>query len=398
MEKTVASGQGGIRFLILLIIILLLLMIGCSRWDSPGNVQADMVWPELSLKLAYSGIKQPTHIAHAGDNSKRLFVTEQRGRILLIRDNVSSQRPFLDITDRVSCCGERGLLSMAFPSGYREKGFFYVNYTDRSGDTVVARYRITRDPDRANPESEEILLTIKQPYANHNGGQLAFGPEGYLYVGMGDGGSAGDPQNNAQNPSSLLGKMLRIDVESGRKPYTIPSDNPFINNKTFRPEIWAIGLRNPWRFSFDRKSGDLYIADVGQNNYEEVNVEPKGSKGGRNYGWNIMEGLQCYKTVNCERKGLMLPVAVYDHDKGCSVTGGMVYRGTKFPQMQGIYLYGDFCSGRIWGLKQSGKEWMNRELKDSGISISTFGEDEAGEIYVADYGKGNIYRIETVQK
>lgn len=398
MEKITPPGEGGIRFLIFLIIVLLFLTIGRSRWDSPGKEQTDMVWPELTLKLTHSGIKQPTHITHAGDNSNRLFVTEQRGRILLIRNSSANKKPFLDIADRVSCCGERGLLGIAFPTGYHEKRYFYVNYTGRAGDTVVARYRSTRDPDRADPESEEIIMTIKQPYANHNGGQLAFGPDGYLYVGMGDGGSAGDPKNYAQNPSSLLGKMLRIDVESNRKPYAIPSDNPFINNKTFRPEIWASGLRNPWRFSFDRKSGDLFIADVGQNNYEEINVEPKGSKGGRNFGWNIMEGLHCYATENCERSGLSVPIAEYDHDRGCSVTGGMVYRGSMFPQMQGIYLYGDFCSGRIWGLKQSGAKWMNRELKDSGISISTFGEDEAGEIYVADYSKGNIYRIEAGQK
>jgi len=393
-KKAVASGQGGIRFLIFLIAILVLLTIGHSAWNSPAEERAGMVWPEISLKLTHSGIKQPTHITHAGDNSKRLFVTEQRGRILLIRNNSVSQKPFLDISDRVSCCGERGLLSMAFPPGYHGKKYFYLNYTDRSGDTVVARYRITQDPDRANPKSEEIILTIRQPYANHNGGQLAFGPDGYLYVGMGDGGSAGDPQNNAQNPSSLLGKMLRIDVESGKKPYAVPRDNPFVSNKMYRPEIWATGLRNPWRFSFDRKNGDLFIADVGQNKYEEIDFEPKGSKGGRNYGWNIMEGLHCYKTENCERKGLALPVAEYDHDKGCSITGGMVYRGSMFPQLQGIYFYGDFCSGRIWGLKQSGEEWMNKELKNTGLSISTFGEDEAGEIYLADYGKGNIYGIE----
>ncbi|MBI5073904.1 MAG: PQQ-dependent sugar dehydrogenase [Nitrospirae bacterium] len=357
-----------------------------------------MAWPEITLKLFMSGLKQPTHIANAGDAGKRLFVTEQRGRVLLIKNGNVSPRPFLDISERVSCCGERGLLSIVFPPAYHKKNYFYLNYTDRSGDTVVARYRLTKDPDRADPKSEEIILTIKQPYANHNGGQLAFGTDGYLYIGMGDGGSAGDPQEYAQNPASLLGKMLRINVESDKMPYAVPPDNPFLNNTAYRPEIWATGLRNPWRFSFDRKKGDLYIADVGQNRYEEINVERKGSRGGRNYGWNIMEGLHCYKTKDCERKGLALPAAEYDHDKGCSVTGGMVYQGSRHPQMQGIYLYGDFCSGRIWGLKQEGETWMNRELKSSGLSISTFGEDEAGEVYVADYGKGNIYRIEAAVK
>ncbi|NJD56298.1 MAG: PQQ-dependent sugar dehydrogenase [Nitrospirae bacterium] len=355
-------------------------------------------WPDISIALAFSGLRQPTHITHANDGSRRLFITEQRGRILLVRGGRISRKPFLDITDRVGCCGERGLLSVVFPPGYRERRHFYVNYTDTSGDTVVGRYRLSQDPDIADPGSEEVVLTVKQPYANHNGGQLAFGPDGYLYIGMGDGGSAGDPHNYAQNPSSLLGKMLRIDVESGRKPYAVPADNPFVNNKDFKPEIWASGLRNPWRFSFDRRTGDLYIADVGQDKHEEIDFEPKGGKGGKNYGWNIMEGLHCYRSEHCDRKGLALPVAEYGHDKGCSVTGGVVYRGSRFPQLQGTYFYGDYCSGRIWGLRQSGTEWMNKMLKDSGLSISTFGEDEAGEIYVADYGKGNIYKIEAAAK
>jgi len=399
MEKTVASRQGTVRFLIFLIAVLVLLNIGYyATWNGPQEAMTSPMWSDISLSLGLSGLKQPTHITHANDGSKRLFITEQRGRILLVRDSRISSKPFLDITDRVSCCGERGLLSVVFPPGYREKKYFYVNYTDAAGDTVVGRYRLSKDPDIADPGSEEIILTVKQPYANHNGGQLAFGPDGYLYIGMGDGGSAGDPQNYAQNPSYLLGKMLRIDVESLGKPYAIPADNPFVNNRAFRPEIWATGLRNPWRFSFDRKTGDLYIADVGQNKYEEIDFEPKGLKGGRNYGWNIMEGLHCYRSEDCDRKGLALPVAEYGHDKGCSVTGGMVYRGSRFPQLQNIYFYGDYCSGRIWGLRQSGADWMSKELNNSGLSISTFGEDEAGEIYVADYGKGNIYKIEAATK
>ena len=399
MEKAVASKQGTVRFLIFLVAILVLLNIGYyATWNRPQEAMTSLVWPDISLKLDFIGLRQPTHITHAGDGSNRLFITEQRGRILLIRGSQISKKPFLDITDRVSCCGECGLLSVVFPPGYAGKKFFYVNYTDRSGDTVVARFRVTHDPDIADPGSEEILLTVEQPYANHNGGQLAFGPDGYLYIGMGDGGSAGDPHKHAQNPSSLLGKMLRIDVESGEKPYVVPVDNPFVNNKTFRSEIWATGLRNPWRFSFDRKTGDLYIADVGQDKYEEIDFEPKGGKGGRNYGWNVMEGLHCFASQNCDRKGLALPVAEYDHDSGCSVTGGMVYRGSKFPQLQGIYFCGDFCSGRIWGLRQPEAEWQQKMLKESGLSISTFGEDEAGEVYVADYGKGNIYRIEASAK
>ncbi|MBI5639972.1 MAG: PQQ-dependent sugar dehydrogenase [Nitrospirae bacterium] len=356
-------------------------------------MKTNLSWPDISVSLAFSGINSPTHIAAAGDGSKRLFITEQRGRVLVIKNGVLQKRPFLDISGRVSCCGERGLLSIVFPPGFGNKKYFYLNYTDRNGATVVARYRVSADADAADPRTEEIVLTVEQPFANHNGGQLAFGPDGYLYIGMGDGGSAGDPHNHAQNPSSLLGKMLRIDVESGKRPYAIPQDNPFIETKGYRPEIWATGLRNPWRFSFDRKTGDLYIADVGQDRYEEINIEPKGGKGGRNYGWNIMEGMHCYETENCDRSRLTGPVAEYGHSDGCSVTGGMVYRGEKFSQMHGVYFYGDFCSGKIWGLRQSGGEWTDKMLRDSGLSISTFGEDEAGELYLADYGRGNIYRI-----
>jgi len=379
--------------------ILVLLNIGYHvTWNRPREAMTSLEWSDISLKLGFSGLRQPTHITHASDGSNRLFITEQRGRILLVQGGQISKKPFLDITDRVSCCGERGLLSIVFSPGFKEKRYFYLNYTDNAGDTVVSRFHLSQDPDIADPKSEEKILTVKQPYANHNGGQLAFGPDGYLYLGMGDGGSAGDPHKHAQNPSSLLGKMLRIDVESGKKPYAVPTDNPFVNNEAFRPEIWAIGLRNPWRFSFDKKTGDLYIADVGQNTYEEIDFEPRDGKGGRNYGWNIMEGLHCYASEGCDRKGLALPVAEYDHDKGCSVTGGMVYRGREFPQMLGTYLYGDFCSGKIWGLRQSGEDWENKMLNDTGISISTFGEDEAGEVYVADYAKGNIYRIEAVSR
>lgn len=395
MEKSVAAGEGPIRLILFLIAMLALLNIGYHyTWSSTPEEQAAAAWPDIALKLGLSGLKQPTDITHAGDSSNRLFIAEQRGRILIAKGNRINSRPFLDISNRISCCGERGLLGVAFPPGFAAKKYFYVNYTDRSGDTVIARYRVVSDPEMADPGSEEIILTIKQPYANHNGGQLAFGPDGYLYIGMGDGGSAGDPQNHAQNSSSLLGKMLRIDVESGGKPYAVPADNPYLNNKAFRPEIWATGLRNPWRFSFDRKTGDLYIADVGQNRYEEIHFEPKGTRGGINYGWNIMEGLHCYKSETCDRKGLTLPIAEYDHDKGCSVTGGKIYRGKMFPKMHGIYFYGDYCSGRIWGLRQSDTGWSQKELTDSGLSISTFGEDEAGEVYVADYGKGNIYKIE----
>ena len=227
-------------------------------------------------------------------------MVEQGGRIRIIRNGVLEATPFLDITGRVSCCSERGLLSVAFPPGYAAKGHFYVNYTNKAGNTVVARYRLTTNPDVADPGSEQVVLTVPQPYANHNGGQLAFGPnDGYLYIGMGDGGSGGDPENRAQNPAELLGKLLRINVETGNpNTYTIPASNPFTQTAGYRPEIWALGLRNPWRFAFDRLTHDLYIADVGQDAYEEVDFQPAASTGGENYGWRIMEGLHCYNRLH----------------------------------------------------------------------------------------------------
>ncbi len=348
---------------------------------------------DLSLRLTQlaAGLTNPTDIQHAGDGTNRLFVVQQNGVIRILSSGVLRPAPFLDIRNRTVGSGERGLLGLAFPPGYSGKRYFYVNYTNLAGDTVIARYRTTADPNVADPASETVLLTIVQPYANHNGGQLRFGPDGYLYVGMGDGGSGGDPQNNGQSRRTLLGKMLRLDVESDLVRVLIPPDNPFVNDDAARPEIWAIGLRNPWRFSFDRATGDLWIADVGQNRAEEIDFQPASSRGGENYGWNLMEGMQCYRS-GCNTTGLTLPVVEYVRSEGCSVTGGFVYRGRESPGLRGTYLYGDFCTGRIWGLRRQGDLWNNRLLLASGLSISTFGEDEAGEILVADYG-GAIYRI-----
>jgi glucose/arabinose dehydrogenase len=275
---------------------------------------------------------------------------------------------------------------------------FYVDYTGLSGvvpgDTVVARYHLSANPDITDPATAEPLLTVAQPFANHNGGQLAFGPDGFLYIGKGDGGSGNDPFNNGQSPATWLGKMLRIDVESQPGSYTIPPDNPFVNTPGFLPEIWAVGLRNPWRFSFDRETGDLYIADVGQNLFEEVNFRPASSAGGENYGWNIMEGLHCFLAPDCDQTGLVFPVWEFGHVEGqCSVTGGFVYRGPKFPGLRGVYIYGDLCTGRIWGLRRAGDVWENKLLLDSDLTISTFGEDEEGNLYVADIAIGDIYEI-----
>ena len=371
------------RTLLMLLFLLLLLLAFASFAAGAG----------ISLGKIVATVEKPTHITHAGDGNERLFIVEQEGRIVIVKDGVQLKTPFLDIRDRVGCCGERGLLSVAFPPGYQQKQYFYIYYTDRSGNTVVARFHTAKDPDRANPSSEEATLTADQPFSNHNGGQLAFGPDGFLYIALGDGGAANDPFGNGQKMSTFLGKLLRIDVEGEKRPYAVPSSNPFLGKKGIRSEIWAFGLRNPWRFSFDRTTGDLFIADVGQNKYEEVNVQPASSKGGENYGWNRMEGLHCFRSKKCDMTGLVLPVAEYDHGSGCSVTGGMVYRGSAIANLAGVYLYGDYCTGRIWGMRTAGERWLSSELLDTDLSISTFGEDEAGELYVADHGSGNIYQI-----
>ncbi len=358
--------------------------------------------PQISLAVVAGGFVSPVHVTHAGDGSGRIFVVEQAGRIRILDNVAVLPTSFLDLASinppRLIAGGEQGLLSVAFPPGFAAKGHFYVNYTRApDGATVVARYRVSAgDANVADPASEAVILTIPQPFANHNGGQLAFGPDGYLYIGMGDGGSGGDPQNNGQSPGALLGKLLRIDVESGAAPYAVPPDNPFVGVAGFRPEIWALGLRNPWRFSFDRGTGDLYIGDVGQNAFEEVDFQPAGSPGGQNYGWNIMEGDSCYPpgTAGCNRTGLALPVFVYAHVPECSVTGGHVYRGSAFPPLQGIYLFGDYCSGRIWGLRRNGTAWDNMGLLTTpALNISTFGEDEEGNVYVANHTGGEIRKI-----
>jgi glucose/arabinose dehydrogenase len=391
----------GISFMmrrgLLLLVMVLFPGVSMPAGQDPIPDARDNGWPRISLTRKAGGLKKPTHIAHAGDGSSRLFITEQEGRIIILKNFVPEKTPFLDIRDRVSCCGERGLLSVAFPPGYAKKRYLYVNYTNKNGDTVVARYWLTADSDQADPKSEEMVLFVKQPFPNHNGGQLAFGPDGFLYIGMGDGGAAGDLFKNGQNPDKLLGKILRIDVESKTKPYAIPLGNPFINKKGHRPEIWALGLRNPWRFSFDRATGDLYIADVGQNKYEEVHVQPVSSPGGENYGWDIMEGMHCFQSKKCDTTGLVMPVVEYGHGEGCSITGGMVYRAREFPSLQGIYFYSDYCSGRVWGLRQSGGQWRTKELLKSGLAVSTFGEDEDGNIYLADYDNGVLYKVDFQQ-
>jgi glucose/arabinose dehydrogenase len=355
----------------------------------------DLASMRLELQAVVGGLAAPVAVVSAGDGSGRLFVVEKGGTIRIVQNGVLLDTPFLDIRDRVGSSGsEQGLLGLAFHPDYASSGQFYVNYTDRRGNTQVSRFTVTGDPNQADPASEVSILSLGQPASNHNGGNLAFGPDGYLYIGTGDGGAAGDRYGNGQNLQTLLGAMLRLDVDGG-SPYAIPPDNPFVGNEAARGEIWAYGLRNPWRYSFDRATGDLYIADVGQNTYEEVDVQPADSHGGENYGWPIMEGLHCYPAnANCDRSGLVLPVAEYEHSGGyCSVTGGYVYRGSAFPFFEGVYVFGDYCSGLIWGMRRGADGWQVAELARTGIQISTFGEGEDGELYVADLGGGTLYRL-----
>lgn len=360
------------------------------------SIAASVTAQTVRLEQIASGLPAPVALAHTRDT--RLFVVLQAGQIVIWDGTRVLPVPFLDIRSIVSSGGERGLLGLAFHPLYPSNGFFYLNYTNTSGDTVIARYtRSASDPNRADPASARVLLTIDQPFANHNGGQLEFGPDGYLYIGMGDGGGANDPDNRAQNRADLLGKMLRIDVDRG-SPYAIPPGNPFVNQAGMRGEIWAYGLRNPWRFSFDRLTGDLWIADVGQGSREEVNFQSATSLGGENYGWRLMEGTRCHipSTTNCNASGsLVLPVIEYDHsNNACSVTGGYVYRGTRYPRLQGIYIYGDYCNGVIWGATRDESGAVStRQLFDAPFTISTFGEDFNGEIYVADHQGGRLFHV-----
>ena len=360
--------------------------------------------PRVGLEEIVTGLELPVLIAHAGDNSGRLFVAEQKGRIRIVKDGRLFESPFLDISDRVVCCGEQGLIGIAFPPSYATSQHFYVSYTNLDGDTTVSRFKTTENPDRADPDFEETLLKIGQPYKVHNGGHLAFGPrDGYLYIGSGDGGTFRDPENLAQRPDTLLGKILRIDVESGSKPYAVPASNPFTQTDGYRQEIWALGLRNPWGFAFDRQTGDLFIPDVGGSLREEVNYQSAESLAGLNYGWAVMEGTTCFEhdLLTCSTEGLTLPVAEYDHARGCAIVGGAVYRGSDYPGIQGLFLFADFCRGEIWGLERNEEVssgdaqvwWHSALLANTGFPVSSIGEDEEGNVYAAGYQDGTIYMI-----
>ncbi len=354
----------------------------------------------VAVKLVpfVGGLRAPLAIANAGDGSGRLFVAEQGGRIRIIRDGRLVAVPFLDIRDQISSGGERGLLGLAFHPDFPTDPRVFVDYTDRNGDTQVSSFevRLAAD-DRVDPTSETRILHVDQPFANHNGGALLFDRDGMLLVSLGDGGSGGDPQGNGQSLGTLLGKILRIDVgrPGADPPYTIPADNPYLDTGGRRPEIWLWGLRNPWRMSLDRATGDLWIGDVGQTAWEEVDIQRAGSPGGTNFGWNRMEGTHCYEPADgCEDPSLIRPVSDYGHDLGCTVIGGAVYRGTAEPALVGGYVFGDYCSGRIWAIDAARDDYQSPvQVAESGANLSAFGEDEAGELYAADISGGAILQV-----
>ncbi|GIW12237.1 MAG: glucose dehydrogenase [Dehalococcoidia bacterium] len=385
-----------------LLVGFLLLFTACRAPDNrPTSLPSPAAPPaarptseRLTLQVVTAGLRQPTALAEVPDGSGRFFVLERAGLVRLLRQGQLVPEPVLDLRTLITSSGqEQGLLGIAFHPRFGENGRFFLASTARNGDNTVAEYRLAAGADQVDPLSGRVLLAIPDFASNHNGGHLAFGPDGYLYIGTGDGGGAGDPQRTAQNLGSLLGKLLRLDVDRG-EPYAIPPDNPFRGQPDARPEIWALGLRNPWRYSFDRQTGDLWIADVGQNLLEEVDYIPAGTPGGLNFGWSIMEGSRCFRTPTCESTGLVLPVAEYSRELGCSITGGYVYRGSALPWLVGTYLYGDYCSGRVWGLTLDGQGgWVTTELlHDPTLRLSSFAEDLAGELYLIDLG-GRILRL-----
>jgi len=411
----------GPRFRFVRAIFAVVLVSGALVWPASSPVSRVAASDPTAVRLVaqpfLSGFSAPQYVMHAGDGSGRLFVVEQAGRIQLVKNGVKQATPFLDISSLVTYAagGERGLYTVAFHPQYTTNGFFYVNYARYSsdpnqlGDIVLARYHVSANADVADPTSAQIVLIVPHhTYANHNGGTVAFGPDGYLYFSIGDGGSGGDPNGNGQNTHVLLAKLLRLDINQNDPirgtPYAIPPTNPFAGNAAAgEPEIWAYGLRNPWRYSFDPPSSQLFIGDVGQNLFEEVDVEPV-TTAGLNYGWNVMEGNHCFNPADfntplssCTITGLTLPVREYTHPDSsgngapdCAVVGGFVYRGTRYPPLVGLYLYADYCSGRIWALDQPTPvgAWRNTLLLQAPYFINSFGEDQSGELYFTTLGSG----------
>jgi glucose/arabinose dehydrogenase len=376
-------------FLVLVTFLFAASTVHAQDMPDPARYQ----WVEVA-----SDFDSPIYLTHAGDG--RLFVAEQGGLIWVIENGEVLPNPFLDISlllsDDVFAGGytERGLLSFAFHPDYAENGLFFVSYTDVNGDSVIARYPVMPDdPNLADAESATLILTQDQPFADHNGGYIGFGPDGYLYIGFGDGGSLDDPSGNGQRTDTFLSKILRIDVSADT--YIVPETNPFVENADYLPEIWAVGVRNPWRMSFDRATGDLYIGDVGQWDWEEVNFQPADSPGGENYGWSAYQGAHPFKDTPIS-SDVTMPIFEYPHSEGCAITGGYVYRGEMLPELQGVYFFADYCTGRIWTMiRDESGAWEAALFMDTDQVITSFGEDANGELYTLDY-KGNVYRLEAV--
>ncbi len=382
--------------------ILAMLLLGISVFAQETEtvtLRASAPNPEgVKLSLVANGFFRPVALTTANDGSGRFFIVEQSGRIWIMQDGQILPDPFLNITDRVSQSSTRGyselgLLGLAFDPDFSENATFYVHYNDRDNTSIISQFKLSDDDNLADKASEAVLLTMRQPFANHNGGEIAFGPDGYLYVSFGDGGSQGDPNDTGQDPSDWFASILRIDPD-GEGAYAIPETNPYFRDPSYGREVWAYGLRNAWRFSFDRATGDMYVADVGQNVWEEVNFQPADSLGGVNYGWSDYEASAPY-AVGTAPANMTYPFFEYAHQNGrCSVTGGYVYRGEAVPDLDGVYLFGDYCTGEIWASwRDLNGDWQSELFLSAGFSISTFGQDERGEMYVADHS-GDIYRID----
>lgn len=381
-------------------IVLALTLVATSVWIPTTAAQDESPGFDIGFEPVAEGFDQPVDFTHANDGTGVLYVAEKPGTVRMIVDSERVEEPFLDISDRVGSSGyEQGLLGIAFPPDYADSRVVYVYYTNQRDYTVVSRFNVA-DNDIADPESEQVILQQEQPYANHNGGQIRFGPDGYLYIALGDGGSGGDPLNAGQRLDTWLGKILRIDVDPAilpeGEPYLIPEDNPLIDDEEALSEIYAFGLRNPWRFTFDAETGDMLVADVGQNAIEEINLLPAGTDEALNFGWNITEGSSCFLEPDCDLTGLTLPILEYPHAEGsCSVTGGAVYYGQNLPELHGTYIFADFCSGLVWqGVRGDDGTWTMSDPIQSGLAISSFGVDDQGEVYVVDLNRGIVFRLE----
>lgn len=379
------------------------LLMGASAQEDAETMDRVNALPDptdYTWETVVDGLDNPIYVTPAGDGSGRLFAVEQPGYVLVVEDGEINSTPFLDLSELLpriviqARYTEQGLLGLAFHPDFEENGLFFINYTNSDGHTVIARYAVSENnPNRADLLSAEEIMFYEQPLDNHNGGHLAFGPDRMLYIATGDGGGAGDPGLNGQNPATIHGALLRIDVDNDEAGYVVPDDNPFIETEGFLPEIWVFGLRNPWRFSFDRANGDLFIADVGQEMWEEINYLSADEAGGQNFGWNTYEGFDIYRAETEAVSEVTDPIVAYDHSEGCSVTGGYVYRGEAMPELNGVYIYGDYCNGNVFAayLDENG-DWQAELFMQTEFVISSFGEGENGELYLVDY-KGGIYQL-----